>query len=300
VCGDTDETELLKSSHASCRSGVDPEHEESRHDPASQHTHERIDLRDEHALLVCGQSVSNADHCELANSVSDLTTGEVTQAGSGLKSAIVVLCTHVLELDLAVEVDKGGLEQVGRACDERVVLGHKRLDDDAARLAGGLRTLRELLLGRQGVLPAIRSKLALQALRQLGVKFWVLGFVRLHCLVPSSFSLSALVLAVGKVAVGVIGNDKLGLGVETKLFLNVRDLIHTKSGSVSGSCVGFAGRVTNDSADVDTDWFTCQLLCLVESLENGSEIVGTVVDLDDVPALGDELGRSIFSEAVVN
>lgn len=38
--------------------------------------------------------------------------------------------THVLEFYLAIEIDKGGFEEICRASDEGVVLWHQRLNYD--------------------------------------------------------------------------------------------------------------------------------------------------------------------------
>lgn len=57
-------------------------------------------------------------------------------------------CAHVLELDLAIEIDKRRFEQIGRPSDETVIFGHERLNGQPARFSSRLRGLWELVLGR--------------------------------------------------------------------------------------------------------------------------------------------------------
>lgn len=84
-------------------------------------------------------TVTQTHHRKLSNTEADLPAGVVPQSRSRLWTMSVfkpnisksIGYTHVLELYLAIEIDKGGFEEIRRASDEGVVLGHQRLNYDS-------------------------------------------------------------------------------------------------------------------------------------------------------------------------
>lgn len=151
------------------------------------------------------------------------------------------LRAHVLELDLAIEVDERGFEQIGRPSDETVILGYERLDGQPARLSSRLGDLWELVLGGQEFFPSVRRELARSSEFELFVFVRVSRSVLLHSGVPLLFRLGALVLATRKVVVHLVWDAELLTGIEPELGFHVGDLVVAKSLTVSGAGVGFTG-----------------------------------------------------------
>lgn len=180
--------------------------------------------------------------------------------------------THVLEIDLSLEVDESGFHQVGGTGDERVVLGHKGLHGDTAGLSSRLRCSRQSLLFGQEFSPVVLGELASQSHLQLLVLFRVLLRILLHRLVPLGFSGSSLGLAFLEVVVHLGWDNKLVLRVESESFLDVFHVLITQSGTVDSSSVLLFRRMADDGLDVDQDGLALQCLGLVEAFENCSEL----------------------------
>lgn len=147
-------------------------------------------------------------------------------------------CTHVLELDLAIEIDKRRFEQVSRSGNETVVFGHERLNGQPARLSSGLGGLWELVLDGQEVFPSVRRELARSSEFELFVFVRVSRGVLLHGSVPLPLRLGSLVLATREVVVHLVWDAELLAGIEPELGFHVCDLVVTKSLTVSRTGVG--------------------------------------------------------------
>jgi hypothetical protein len=218
---------------------------------------------------------------------------------------------HLLELGHSLPADKGRLEEIGTADDERRVLGDQSLDHDPRGLSRGDGLLGQVFLLWQVLLPAL-PELSGDSSLELGALLWVGSLVLGEQLVPIRLVLGTPGLAVFKVVVDLVGDDKLFVGVKAELLLDMDDIVITESGTVDGSGLGFGRADTDDGSDVDEDWFALDLLGFLEGVDNGSElklapfafcktyVVGTVVHLDNLPVASLELGRGVVGEARVD
>lgn len=179
--------------------------------------------------------------------------------------------THLLEFGHSLPADKGRLEEIRTADDERRVLGDQSLDHDSRGLSRGDGLLGQVFLLWQVLLPAL-PELAGDSSLELGALFWIGSLVLGEQLVPIRLVLGTSGLAVFKVVVDFVGDDKLFVGVEAELLLDVDDIVVTESSTVDRSGLGLGRADADDGSDVDEDWFALDLLGFLEGVDDGSEL----------------------------
>lgn len=224
----------------------------------------------------------------LSDTVSDLSTRIITVARLG-----------VLELNHSVPVDERRLAQIGTSNHERLVLWNDRSKRDTAALPGSFGIFGERILGREFVLPTL-FELSVQSPLELcrldGERF----LVALEKVVPPLLVLGTPGFGLLEVVVDGVGHDEFLLGVKAKSSLDLRDVILTQGGTVYFATILVDGANTDDGLDVDKDRLAGELLSLLESVDNRGEVVGSVLDLENVPPKTLELGIRVIGETDVN
>lgn len=236
---------------------------------------------------VGGETVHDGTHGVLTDTIADIAAGVVTEA-VGLW----------LEVNSVLPAGKVGTSQVGRATKE---LGDSSLNlgqDSLRELAGGNGRVSGGVDG-QVLLPALRKDTLLAA-DEVGVLLGELLAVLGEELVPLLLKSSALrgVLAVH--VVDLLGDGKGLVGVEAKLLLDLLDVVRLEGSTVDATSALVEGAVANGGAELDHGGLVLDILALLNGSLDAGQVVVTVVDGDDVPAVGLIALDNILSEGAVD
>lgn len=239
---------------------------------------------------VGGQTVQDGAHTVLTDTVSDVTSSVVAQAGS-----------WGLEVDSLLPPGQVGASQIGRATDQ---LGNDRVDllqDDLGQLSRGDSGVGGGVDG-QRLLPAL-GQLAAQAADQVGVLGLVLLAVAGEELVPLLLSSGTGRGDLAGQVVDLLGDGEALLGVEAPLLLELLDVVGLEGGAVDAVCALVLGAEANDGLQLDDGGLVLDGLGLLDGLLDAVEVAVTVGDLEDVPAVGlvsllDVLGEGLVGVTV--
>lgn len=129
----------------------------------------------------------------------------------------------------------------------------------------------------------------------LGVLILVLG----EELVPLLLSSSTVGRVLAVEVVNFLGNSKALLGVEAELLLDLLDIVGLEGVTVNTVGTLQKRTVTDGGLELDQGGLVLDGASLLEGLVHGIEIVITVLDGDDVPAVGFVSLGNILSEGTV-
>ena len=232
---------------------------------------------------VGGQTVHDGTHGVLSDTVADVLARVVTKLGAG-----------VLEVDGVAPSGKVGAGQVGGTTEE-LGNGVGDLAEDGlgelSRGDGGVAGL----VGGERLLPAL-GKLAGDAAGDLCVLLGVLLAVGLEELGPLLVGLGT---AVGDLLVGgvdVLGDDELLLGVHAELGLDTLDVVGLEGGTVGGGETLLLGAEADGGLDADDRGLVGDLAGLRDGLVETLEVLVTVKDVGDVPAVREEALLDVLGE----
>lgn len=232
---------------------------------------------------VSSQTVEDSAHTVLTDTVSDVSARVVTET-SGLG----------LEVDSLLPAGQVGAGQIGGTTEE---LGDDTLDlgeDGLGQLSRGDGGVGGGVDG-EALLPTL-GKLAGQSADKVGVLLGVLLLVLGEELVPLLLTGGALRRSLAVEVVDLLGNGEALVGVETPLLLQLLDVISLERRTVDTVGALVEGAETNGGLELDKSRLVGNGLGLLDGSLDGSKVVVTVIDLDDVPAvslisLGDVLGE---------
>lgn len=187
---------------------------------------------------VGGQTVHDGTHTVLTDTISDVSSGVVAEAGG-----------RGLEVDGLLPAGKVGASQIGRAT---LKLGEDGLDlaeDGLGQLSAGNGSVAGAVDG-QALLPAL-GQLALQAASEVSVLGGVLLGVLSEQLVPLLL-LGGTLRGVSAVELGdLLGDDEALLGVEAELGLELLDVVGLEGGAVDTVGALLEGAETNGGSQLD-------------------------------------------------
>lgn len=235
---------------------------------------------------VGSKTVHDSGHGVLAHTVAHVATRPLTDAGVG-----------GLEVDGRLPAGVVGASKIGRAGKE---LGNDivdLLDDSLGELTGGNRRVGDLV-GRELLLPAL-GELARETALEVGSLSLVLTSVLLEELVPLLLSGGTLVGVLVVHVVNLLGNDEALGGVEAELLLDGGTVILLEGVAVNATSALELGAEANGGGESDHGGLVLDLLALLDGLLNGLEVVVTVLDPHDVPAVGLEALADVLSEGAL-
>lgn len=233
-----------------------------------------------------GQTVHDGAHTVLADTEANVAARVVTETVGG-----------GLEVHGTLPPRQVGAREISRPT--------KQLGDDGLNLAeDGLGELagRNGGIGggvdRKSFLPAL-GELTLQAPKEVlvlgGVALGVLG----QKLVPLGLGGSALGSGLGIRIVDLLGNVEGLVGVEAELFLKLLDVVGLEGRAVDTVGALLGGAEANGGGKLDQGRLVLDTLGLLEGSGHSGKVAVTLLDLDDMPAVGLVPLGYVFGEGTV-
>jgi hypothetical protein len=235
---------------------------------------------------VSGKTVHDGTHGVLTDTVADIATSVVTEAGGG-----------GLEVNSLLPAGKVGASQVSGTTEQ---LGNDALDlgqNSLGELAGSDGGVSRGV-DRESLLPALGEVASLTA-NEVGMLLRELLCVLGEELVPLllSGSTGGGVLAVE--VVDLLGNSEALVGVEAELLLELLDIVGLEGRTVDTVGALVEGSVTDGGSELDNGRLVLGLLGLLDGSLNGVEVVVTIVNDENLPAVGFITLDNVLSEGDV-
>ncbi|KAH3667634.1 hypothetical protein OGATHE_003157 [Ogataea polymorpha] len=279
VGADVDRLELLQAGHSDGWGSVQVEHEESRRD------------RQERALVVGGKAIGDSTHGVFSDSVLNVSAGVVAAQATlrGQRGVHEIFHPWPLQIDRHRQVCATGNHRLA-------VLpqgSHKLSGSGPCRSVAGEFLLRQ---ERLPVLWQLASHPRQKLLALLRVRLDVLG----HETLPFGHQLVALGRLLLEEVVHVLRNVELLGRVHAVLDFELAHTVLAQSVTVRSTVVLERSTRSNHSSAVDKCWSVLLGLRVLQGLDNGSHVLGSVLDLDHVPVAGLELGTDVLRVGNVN
>ena len=219
----------------------------------------------------------------LADTVADVATRVVAETVS-----------LGLEVDGLLPAGQVGTGQIGGTTEKLRQDSLNLAEDSLGELAGRDSRVRRGV-GGEALLPTL-GELTLLATDEVGVLLGEALTVLGEELVPLSLEGSAVAGVLAVEVVDLLGNSEALGGVEAELLLELLNIVGLEGRTVDTVGALVEGSVTDSGAELDQRRLVSDLLGGLDGGVNGSEVVVTVVDGDDVPAvslitLGDVLSE---------
>ena len=233
-----------------------------------------------------------------SHAVHDGTHGVLTDTEADVAAGVVAQSSgRRLEVDSSLPPGEVGASQIGGTANKLGDDVEDLVDDSLRQLSrGNGRVSRGV--NREVLLPTL-GKLSLLATDELVVLVLVLLSILGEELVPLLLSGSALGRGLVAKVVDLLGNDEALLGVEAELLLELLDIVGLEGRAVDTVGALLLGAVTNDGLELDKGGLVLDLLGLLEGSLNTLKVVVTVLDGQDLPAVGLVALENVLSEGLV-
>lgn len=235
---------------------------------------------------VCLKTVHDGGHGVLTDTVTHVATRPLANAS-----------VRRLEVNSGLPAGVVGASKIGRAGNELRNDIVDLLDDSLGKLTGSDGRVGDLV-GRELLLPA-GGELASQTTLEVGGLGLVLASVLLEKLVPLLLSSGTLVGVLVVKVVDLLGDDEALGGVEAELLLDGGAVILLEGVTVDTAGTLELGTVANGGGEPDHGGLVLDGLALLDGLLNALEVVVTVLDPHNVPAVGLEALGDVLSEGAL-
>ena len=233
-----------------------------------------------------GHTIEDGTHTVLADTEADVAAGVGTEASGG-----------GLEVNGTLPPGKVGAGQIGGTTNELGNSLEDLVEDSLGKLAGSDGRVGGSVDG-EVLLPAL-GEVTLLAADEVVVLSLELFSVLGEELVPLLLLSSALGGSLVAEVIDLLGNGEALLGVEAELLLELLDIISLEGGAVDTVGALGLGAETNGGLELDKGRLVSDLLGLLDSLSDLVEVVVTVLDGEDVPAVRLVTLEDILSESLV-
>lgn len=235
---------------------------------------------------VGSETVHDSSHGVLTDTVAEVTARPFTNA-----------VLRRLEVNSSLPAGVVGASQIGRA---RQKLGDDRVDlleNSLRELAGGNGGVGGLV-DRERLLPALRE-LAGETAGEVSVLLREFSGILLEELVPLLLLSSTLISVLLVEVIDLLGNHKALGRVETEELLNALDVVGLERVTVDTASALKLGTETNGGGQADHSGLVLDGLGLLDGSLDALKVVVTVLDPNDVPAVGLKALADILGESAL-
>jgi hypothetical protein len=235
---------------------------------------------------VCSKTVHDSSHSVLTDTVTEVAARPLTNAVLGW-----------LEVNSVLPAGVVGASQIGGT---RQKFGDDRVDllkHSLRQLTGGNSGVRRLV-NRKRLLPSFR-KLAGETTGKVGVLVGVFAGVFLEELVPFLLLGSTLFGVLVVKVIDLLRDDEALGRIEAEALLDTLDVVGFERVTVDTAGTLELGTKTDGGCQADHGGLVLNGLGLLDSSLDALEVVVTVLDPNDVPAVGLKALSDIFGESAL-
>jgi hypothetical protein len=232
------------------------------------------------------ETVHNSTHGVLTDTVAEVTAGPLAN-----------FVLWGLEVNSVLPAGVVGASQIGGA---RQKFGKDRvnlLEDSLGELAGGNSGVGRLV-HRERLLPALR-KLAGETTSKVSVLARVFTSILLKKLVPFLLLSSTLISVLVVEVIHLLGNNEALSRVKAETLLDTLNVVRLEGVTVDTASALELGTVTDGGGETDHGGLVLDGLGLLDGSLDTLEVAVTVLNPDDVPAVGLESLGDIFGESAL-